>query len=330
MKNNKNQVEELDYLKTNSKISWSDPELQKIEFWGLSLNEDGRILIDINKYKRACESVDIMDFIPDGLLNKDTTKLFIPQKKSKYDYIFNIFDNMLNEFARDWALEYKPIFEIIKTPKQIYDNTRLSNLAYTSNLDDLEDIEFMSLISSIKREKKYTHVCQSLYCQFISKLATETDRIMLIIMCKLGYKGNDYNFKSFTEFTDGLAGDRKGIKVKDLKKYNAYNMLHKINNFLKHNTVSAYLDLKKYYPDNVASIEKGTANIKYENGMFAGDWIIVKDKYIDELIKKLRIFFKEYCDKFVNESEDDAKWNHDDYFINAYNNLKNPYDYFGI
>jgi hypothetical protein len=271
-----------------------------------------------------------MDFVPDGLLNQDTSKIFTPYKESKYDYAVNIFDEMLNAFARDWSLEYKPIFDMIKTPKQVYDDTRLSGLAYTSDPDDLEEIEFGALTSSIRRENKYLHVRQSLYCQFITKLATETDRIMLTVMCKLGYKGNDYDFKSFAEFTDGLAGDRKGIKIKDLKKYNAYNMLHKINNFLKHNTVTAYLDLKKYYPENVASVDNGTAKVKYENGMFAGDWIIVHENYIDELINKLRKFFRDYCEKFVKESSEDAKWNYDEYFINAFNNLKDPFEYYGI
>jgi len=185
-------------------------------------------------------------------------------------------------------------------------------------------------MSSIKRIPKYTHIIQSLNCQFISKLATETDRIMLTAMCKLGYKGNDYNFNSFVEFSNSLVNKEDNIKIQDLKKYNAYNMLHKINNFLKHNTRTAYLDLQKYYPDNVASVKKGTTNIKYENGMYAGDWIIIHEKYIDELITKLRKFFKDYCEKFIKENEEDARWNHDDYFIEAFNNLKYPPDYLGI
>ncbi len=330
MKNNKNQVAESTYDKNDSTISRSDPQLQSMEFWGFSVNKEDRLQIDINKYKNACESVGIMDFLPEGLLKQDANKPFIPQRKSKYDYVINIFDEMLNEFAKDWNLEFKPIFKMIKTPKDIYDETRLNAIAYTTNSDDYDDIEFDALMSSIKRENKYKNVIQSLYCQFISKLAAETDRIMLTAMCKLGYKGNDYNFKSFVEFTDGLARNRKGIKIRDLEKYNAYNMLHKINNFLKHNTTSSYLDLKKYYPNNVASIENGTAQIKYENGMFAGDWIILKENYIDELIDKLRIFFRDYCDKFVRENKDDANWNHDTYFWNAYHNLRDPLKYFGI
>lgn len=322
-------VDRFDYSKYESAPNWSSSVLQEYEFWGIHKIDD-RIHIDIQRYVDACKSIGITDFIPEKLLKQDHSLLFIPDKKYRDDYIINIFDDLLNEFERDWNTEYKPIFEMIKTPKAVYDNVRLGELAYTSDPDDLNEIEVNAMLTSIRRQYKYNQVIQSLYCQFITKLATETDRIMLIAMCKLGYKGNDYDFKSFAKFTDGLVGDRKGVKISSLDKYNAYNMLHKINNFLKHNTISSYMDLKKYYPDNVRSIENGTAKVKYENGMFAGDWIIIKRGYIDDLIKKLRKFFKEYCDTFVKENINDAKWNYDDYFINAYKEMRYPFEYFGI
>lgn len=36
--------------------------------------------------------------------------------------------------------------------------------------------------------------------------------------------------------------------------------------------------------------------------------------------------------KNKNQVEDfeDAKWNYDEYFINAFNNLKDPFEYYGI
>lgn len=153
---------------------------------------------------------------------------------------------------------------------------------------------------------------------------------MLIAMSKLGYTSKYYDFKSFLEFSDKLTNARKGKKVDELENYDAYNMLNKINNFLKHNSISSYLDLKRYYPDNVASKENGTANIEYENGMYAGDWIIIKDGYIDDLLKELRKFFTAYCKEIVKENVEDAKWNYDDYFINAFNEMKYPAKYFGI
>ena len=205
-------VERFDYSKYESNSYYGSDYLKEYEFWGLH-PKSGRIHIDTKRYAKACEMIGIEDFMPKGMFANRSTPYFIPAKQHKYDYVINIFNDLINDFQRDWEFEYKPIFKMIKTPKEEYENSRLSQLAYTSNVDDLEDIEFNSLMASIRRENKYRHVVQSLYCQFINKLAIETDRIMLIAMCKLGYKGTDYNFNSFVKFSDGLARNRKGIKM---------------------------------------------------------------------------------------------------------------------
>jgi len=321
-------VDGFDYSKYESKPTWESPCLREREYWGMH-ERDGRLLLDVERYKFACEDIGITDFIPEPL-KKTKEKFFIPAKKEKYDYMINIFNGLLDNFANDWNNEYKPIFDMIEKPSDVYEKNRLGALAFTSDPDDIDEIEIESRFASFRREPKYQQIIQSLYCQFISKLATETDRIMLIVMCKLGYKGKDYKFDALTKFTDGLAGDRNGKKIDQLEKYNAYNMLHKINNFLKHNTISSYEDLKRYYPENVASIEKGTANRPYENGMFAGDWIIIKKGYIDDLIKKLRKFFNDYCVTFVKEKTDEAWWNHDDYFDEAFYWLSDPANFYGV
>ena len=107
-------------------------------------------------------------------------------------------------------------------------------------------------------------------------------------------------------------------------------MLHKICNFLKHNSKEAYNTIKNLYPDNVRSKEKGTASTDFENGMFAGDWIIIKEGYIDKTLKQLKIFFADYCKVYLKEDVDNAYWNYDDYFKDAVSQMRYPYDYWGI
>ena len=92
-------------------------------------------------------------------------------------------------------------------------------------------------MAGFKRLPKYNEIINSLYCQFITKISAEVDRYTLIVMTELGYKGTDFDFQSFCKFSDGLLNDKNGTKMKSLSKFNAYNMLHKINNFLKHHSI---------------------------------------------------------------------------------------------
>lgn len=221
----------------------------------------GRIHIDTKRYKKILEKDGIKEFIPDGLFKNRNTVYFIPNYRSRYDYKFNLFYDMINELKTEWQEEYKPLFKYIKTPGEVYENTRLGEMAYTSCADDLDEIEMDAMFASLKRENKYKHIITSLYCTFISKVSTEIDRIMLNVCIEAGYKSNDFNYSAFVKFSDGIQQDKAGKKLERLNKYNAFNMLHKINNFLKHNTITAYEDLKKWYPRNVRSIENKNAEI---------------------------------------------------------------------
>ena len=327
--NNQKQVVRCDYSKFASKPSWRDPTLQLLEFWGL-YEIDDRIQIDVVRYITACKSVGLTEFIPEQLPNKEDN-FFLPKRIHRHDYAINIFNDLINQFASDWELEFKPILGKIKTPKDVYNETRCHELMFTSCADDIDDIETNAWLKSYNRQLKYNQIIQSLYCQFIMKLATEVDRFTQLALKTVGYNDIDFSFNRFLDFIKTIQrNNNEYVELKDLKGFNAYNMLHKINNFLKHNTISAYQDLELHFPNNVKSIKNNTARCKYENGMFAGDWIIIKENYIDNLIKKLRVFFEQFCSLILKEDINDAKWNYDDYFIDAFHNLKDIESYLGV
>lgn len=169
-----------------------------------------------------------------------------------------------------------------------------------------------------------------MYCAFISKLSTEIDRITLVVLTELGYESKDFNFNSFVKFSDGLQNDKQGKRIYELNEYNAYNLLHKLNNFLKHNSIRAYEDLRKCYPKCVTYSKNCLTSTKYQNGMFAGDWIIIDDGYIDNLFDKLIEFFKDYCSEYLKEDVSRAEWDYDDYFRSVYNRIKDLTVYWGI
>lgn len=322
------QTKQFDYSKFSKEQSWYNPEQKDPACWGLH-EIDGELHIDIARYKKVCNEIGITEFIPKEW-DDVNEGCFIPAKKAKYDYKVNMFRDLIFEFKGDWFQEYKPIFQLIRTPEQVRQDVRLGGLVMISSADDIESVDEDAFLAMARRYGKYNEIIQSLYCSFISKLATEIDRYTLIVMCELGYKGKDYSFDSFRKFSDGLQNDKSGIRISQLKKYNSYNLLHKVNNFLKHNTLESYNTLKRFYPENVRSVEKGTSKQEYENGMFAGDWIVLKENYIDSLLDKLIQFFEDYCVQFLKENLENAKWNYADYFYNAINEMRYPHEYFGL
>ena len=314
---------------TTEKFDYTNIPREDMRYFGIHKVAD-RLQIDTERYQYVLTEDGVTEFLPSALFSTQHSKYFIPKYKFKHDYKFNLFRDLISELKREWLDEYKPLFKHIKTPKQVYESNRLEQMMYTSCSDDFDEIESDAMFAALRREPKYTHAIQALYCNFISKISTEIDRITLIVMTNLGYKSSDFSFNSFVKFSDGLQKDKNGIKISMLKKYNAYNLLHKINNFLKHNTLTSYKDLKKWYPNNVASIDNGTANIDYKNGMFAGDWIIVEENYIDKLLDKLILFFKGYCKEYLQENCDEADWNYDEYFLNVYSEIVDLRNYWGV
>ena len=314
-------VERFDYSKIESR--------DDMRYFGIH-PKSGRIRIDTKRYRKILEEEGITEFLPEELFENRRTPYFIPTAHKRSDYKFNIFKDLINDFRNEWEEEYRPLFRYIKSPTDIFNTARTNGIMVTSCADDIDEIECEAHISAFRRKRKYEHVIQSLYCAFISKLSTEIDRITLVVIMELGYKSNDYDFNSFVKFSDGLQSNKKGKRIQDLKRYNAYNLLHKINNFLKHNTVKSYNDLKKWYPNSVASIENGLTNVKYQNGMFAGNWIILKEGYIDGLFDELIEFFKDYCSEYLKEDVSRAEWDYDDYFRSVYNRIKDLTVYWGI
>ncbi|MCL2256409.1 MAG: hypothetical protein FWC11_06125, partial [Firmicutes bacterium] len=131
------------------------------------------------------------------------------------------------------------------------------------------------------------------------------------------------DFYSFSEgLAKGLGKDTKKPIVQSLKKFHTFNRLNKINNFLKHNTITACQTLKKFYPQNVVD-----GGLKYKNGMYAGNWIKIDENYLDEIFDKLLNFFGEFCKNILGENIEETNWNYDDYFKNAFHKkFKYPYE----
>lgn len=116
-------VERFDY----SKVEAQQDAILLYQYWGLH-PKSGRIHIDTKRYKRTCEKIGIMDFMPEGMFANRQTPYFVPSKVRRYDYAINIFVDLINGLRRDWNEEYKPVLSKIKTPKEVAESIRLNEM----------------------------------------------------------------------------------------------------------------------------------------------------------------------------------------------------------
>ena len=289
-------------------------------YYGFHL-KDGRYHIDTKRLKKLhCDGS-----FPDGLFELPrNTHYFLPKHKFEKEWAINVLRAHLNQLSSDWNNEYKVAISKITTPKEVKENVRLNEIAYTSCVDDLEDIEFHSLMAGIKREKKYNEVIKSIHLQYIQKIFAEYFRALLVVIKERGYQ-NDYDF-TFGSFCDYVQ-DKTGASSAEtnplfkLEHFKYFDLLNKIDNFLKHNTVKSYksiacnskekdVALKTFLAKHVFS--KKEAGFAYENGMYAGYWLKIGPSFVDEILSNLQEFSKELCKLVYDEEPSESWWNSDE------------------
>lgn len=300
------------------KIEQDGNSRNRLEYFGVHKRND-RLHIDTKRFKKMLLRYDCKEFLKEGMFKNRATTYLIPKKVHRHDYKVNIIRDLLSNLQADWYNEFKPLLTKIKTPEEVSENSRLDMISTTACSEDYDEIDVESRIKGIKRIPKYESVIQSLYCQFICKICAEIDRFTLILITSLGYSDNCFDTGKLRKFTDDLMNKSGARLIEKLSEFSSFDMLHKINNFLKHNTLSTYNTLKKKYSENVRYNINGKP---YENGMFAGDWIIVKDEYIDKLFIELNKFFEDYCKTIIGEDLEESKWNYDNYFSEAVKQIK--------
>ena len=93
---------------------------------------------------------------------------YTPSKIGRYDYIINNFKDELKELKSLWQNEFSKAIDVIKTPKQVQDETRLANLA--DGIYDYDEANTVALFAGFKREQPYRYVIKSIYAQFYHQM----------------------------------------------------------------------------------------------------------------------------------------------------------------
>ena len=262
--------------------------------------KSGRVKLDTKRYKKFFK-------LPDNKIEHRKSVYYTPNKIHRHDYLSNIFSDKLLELKKLWLNEFSKAIDIIKTPKQIEDDVRTVNLM--DGVLDYDEANMSGMLANIRRQKPYKFVIKSIYAQFFQQMMAEINALSLRVMVSQGYKSEDFSKKAFDIFIQGKQKSNQ-IQFPDFDNYYIFDRAYLVWNFLKHNSLRSYDELKRKYPEMIYD-----PNNNYKNGDLALTVLKIDERYILDCLENLHKFFDEVCERGFDENIKDAKWDYDDYFI---------------
>ena len=262
--------------------------------------KSGRVKLDTKRYKKFFK-------LPDNKIEHRKSVYYTPSRIRKYDYLSNIFSDKLLQLKRLWINEFSKAIDIIKTPKQVEEDVRTVNLM--DGVLDYDEANMSGMLANIRRQKPYKFVIKSIYAQFFQQMMAEINALSLRVMVSQGYKSEDFSKKAFDIFIQGKQKSNQ-IQFPDFDNYYIFDRAYLVWNFLKHNSLRSYDELKRKYPEMIYD-----PNNNYKNGDLALTVLKIDERYILDCLENLHKFFDEVCERGFDENIKDAKWDYDDYFI---------------
>lgn len=262
--------------------------------------KSGRVKLDTKRYKKFFK-------LPDNKIEHRKSVYYTPSRIRKYDYLSNIFSDKLLQLKRLWINEFSKAIDIIKTPKQVEEDVRTVNLM--DGVLDYDEANMSGMLANIRRQKPYKFVIKSIYAQFFQQMMAEINALSLRVMVSQGYKSEDFSKKAFDIFIQGKQKSNQ-IQFPDFDNYYIFDRAYLVWNFLKHNSLRSYDELKRKYPEMIYD-----PNNNYKNGDLALTVLKIDERYILDCLDNLHKFFDEVCERGFDENIKDAKWDYDDYFI---------------
>lgn len=280
----------------------------------------GRIHIDTKRIIK----LGLKDSFPKALFDTPrNTTYFIPKRKKVFDYNVNRLRATIERLRADWNEEYREILNKIETPESVFESALIDKVSCALDSESYEDAKIESTILACKRITTYDRVVRGIHCQYLHRIFVEFLRTLLLVVSRNGYDDRD-NFDvlclcNYVRKIMGVSG--KENPLSKLPHYKYFFVLNRIDNFLKHNTVSTYKKLaepsKKIKKDTRlflrSFINFDVANkTKYKNGMHAEDWIAIKYEDVNAFMIGLEVFAEEFCGLLYAEEANESKWNSDE------------------
>lgn len=260
------------------------------EYWGIH-EVDGRLEIDLRRFEYVCNRMTEHDYFPKQLLGKNG--YYIASKEHRTDYTINYLMDSIDWLRKDWNEEFKPLFKKIRTPGKAEDDYRMATIPYFDS-EFYDDILLGARHAALKRSYTYNRIITELECVFITKIVIEIHRIILRALSMIMYEKQDYSVWDLVTYCNG-----RGVSFYSLSNWKTYLKYNSVYNFLKHNSVASFETLRKYNPECLID-----PNEEYENGMFSAYCLNLKEANVDQLLKDIVPFLKDFCTKVLNEDLD--------------------------
>ena len=241
-------------------------------------------------------------------MNNRNTTYFHPKKTVYSDYYVNNFITVIKELKNEFNNIYVPIIQ------KTVDDINKKRKEYTPGDIDLYmqgiyeyDEACMSARmatwrSNAKIDEELYETIVTLLVQFFHNMASRIEAVSVSVYSKINPKMKRW---SRDKLYDNV--NLKGESSRDLPSFKYHDQLYLIWNFIKHNNLDTYENLKRDYPELLVKAE-------YKSGEQAKYYVNINKDLINNLLNGTEKFFKEWCKLNCDEDYHEAEWNFDEYF----------------
>lgn len=275
------------------------------EYYGL-FKVNGRWCVDPKRMQKTirCFTKKKMD-----TMSRRNTTYFHPKKKSYTDYNVNKFVKTVRDLKNEFIDVQKPIID------QALENVKNSKrefcpgdcVLYMQGIYEPDEASMWVLKRQMEQERdiknRYIELYTNMYSQFMLDMTSRIEAVTVSVYSSLNPKMKRW---SRDKLYDNI--NIKNISSRELPSFKYHDKLYLIWNFLKHNNLDTYENLKRDYPEVLISEE-------YEPGDLAKYHLKLDDKLIMELLDGVEKYFVEWCNANCDENYNEAQWNYEDYFV---------------
>lgn len=272
------------------------------EYYGLFYKKE-KLRIDVKRLaKKEIISPEIITHINNMPRN---TAYFFPKKKKKLEYSCNIFRNEIDALTAIWGEEIIPITCKIKTSEDVMNESYPKYMS--DGIMEHEEASSASIMNGIRRSPRYHSVIGMIYGQYLHLIGSVVEYSIIKVMEENGHSLKRFNIKTLRR----LLKNKYKINLDEIPSVREYKKFNALWNFLKHNSISSYNNVKKQYPEVLIKEP-------FESGMFALWHVNPNMAPITGILDGLKDFFDSFCETVFGEDLYEASWNYDDYFLEEY------------